>query len=255
MSQHIARFNPYSMDDETVLAVATGRKQPLSVVLETLADNLSGNEQQHLMVVGPRGRGKSFFLKYLRIMFERDERFQHCLFISLPEEQSNVRFASDLVRMILSQINGEGFRSVTPLWREPEELWQNSVNELEAYCRQQAAEHEGKFLLVAVVENFQDLLERLDETGEHRIRHLMEHLPQFTLIGATPYARVDSDYNRPIFHIFKEIQIQPWPEESYLKYFRRRQQLESERTGKTWTEAELRFKEAKLRAISQYTGG
>ena len=26
MSHYIARFNPYSMDDETVLAVATGRK-------------------------------------------------------------------------------------------------------------------------------------------------------------------------------------------------------------------------------------
>ena len=26
MSHYIARFNPYSMDDETVLAVATGRQ-------------------------------------------------------------------------------------------------------------------------------------------------------------------------------------------------------------------------------------
>ena len=119
MSAFIARFNPHQMDDETVLALATGRKHALAVALDTLADNREGQgaERQHLLVVGPRGRGKSFFLKYLRIHFERDKRFQNCRFISLPEEQSNVRFASDFVRMLLSQVTGTGYQSVSAYWR------------------------------------------------------------------------------------------------------------------------------------------
>ena len=253
MSAFIARFNPHQMDDETVLALATGRKQALAIALDTLADNREGQgaERQHLLVVGPRGRGKSFFLKYLRIHFERDERFQNSRFISLPEEQSNVRFASDFVRMILSQVTGTGYQSVAAYWREPEELWQKAYAELEDWCKAQLALY-SDFLLVVVVENFQDLLERMDESGEHRIRHMMEHLPGFVLIGATPFSRVDSDYNRPLFHIFKELQIERWTSEDYLKYFRRRLQNDD---GRARTPAESRLLEAKLLAISQYTGG
>ena len=254
MSAFIARFNPHQMDDETVLALATGRKHALAIALDTLADNREGQgaERQHLLVVGPRGRGKSFFLKYLRIHFERDQRFKNCRFVSLPEEQSNVRYASDFVRMILSQVTGTGYQSVAAYWREPEELWQMAYAELEDWCKTQLALH-SDFLLLVVVENFQDLLERLDETGEHRIRHMMEHLPGFVLIGATPFSRVDSDYNRPLFHIFKELQIERWTSEDYVKYFRRR--LQNDQSGRVRTSVESRLLEAKLLAISQYTGG
>ena len=206
------------------------------------------------MVYGPRGRGKSFFLKYLGIRFGQDPRFQNCRFVSLPEEQSNVRFASDVVRMILSQIEGSGFQSVIPLWREPEELWQQHYSHLENWCQGQIKQHEN-FMLVVVLENFNDLLETLDDAGLHRLRHMMEHQPGFTLIGASPRIHVDGDYNNPIFHIFKPIMLSTWNEEDYLAYFSRRRDLESARTGRKWSAAETRLQDAKLKAISQFTGG
>ena len=120
----IAKFNPYSMDDKTILAVATGRKQLLNQVLGTLKDNLNSSSiAQHLLIRGPRGMGKSFFLKYLQIHFNSLDEFDNCEFLLLPEEQNNINSPSDLIKLILSKLKGQSGAEATTLWEEPAELW------------------------------------------------------------------------------------------------------------------------------------
>ena len=255
MQPYISKFNPSDMSDDVVLSLATGRKQLLHEVLDTLEDNNNSESAcQHLLIWGPRGMGKSFFLKYLRINFEADERFKNCRFISLPEEQSNIVFASDLIRMILSQLTGKGFVEVTSYWTEPEGAWDKAYKELLTYIDAQKVQF-GKYLLVVVVENLEELFKQFDDIDQGRIRQMLERLTSFTLIGANPQADVDSDYNQRIFHVFKQMRLQAWKEEDYLAYFERRFRLDIERQGLPFDTQRFNILKAKLKAISQFTGG
>jgi len=261
MLQHIAKFNPYNMDDETVLALATGRKQLLGLTLQTLEENLqSDGGQSHLLIYGPRGMGKSFFLKYLGIKFRENPIFKNADFVSFPEEQSNVKCTTDFIKMVLAYLKGQSFENVTAIWEETDEVWEAQLTLL-INVIQQKRQQFPQYTLVVVMENINEFLDKLRsekkqaKIKEARFRHLLENVEGLTLIGASPRANIDSNYNKRLFKAWKTLKLKPWGEEAYHKYFERRYQLEVERTGKELTPAQYKFRQDKLRAIHKYTGG
>jgi len=218
---YIAKFNPYSMDDATVLSVATGRKALLGQVLKTLEGNLhSSSVAQHLLIHGPRGMGKSFFLKYLQINFRQTKAFEDCEFLLLPEEQNNINSLSDLIKLILSELQNESGVDAISLWEEPDSLWQIELKKLKEFIAQKKA-IKSNYQLVVVVENLDEFLKNIKhdkktrKTNESRFRHLLEKVKDFTIIGATPRIdsdAIDGDYNQRLFHAFKKCNLKRWTE-------------------------------------------
>ncbi len=261
MLQHIAKFNPYNMEDETVLALATGRKQLLKETLQTLEDNLQQDSgPSHLLIFGPRGMGKSFFLKYLSIKFKANPIFKNCDFVSLPEEQSNIKCTTDLLKMVLAYLKGNSFENVTAIWEETEEVWEEQLKLLVNVIKQKR-EKLPNYSLVVVMENINEFLDKLRsekkqaKIKEARFRNLLEHVEGLTLIGASPRANVDSNYNKRLFKAWKPLKLKSWGEEAYHKYFERRYQLEVKRTGKKLSPEQYKLRQDKLRAIHKYSGG
>lgn len=259
---YIAKFNPYSMDNETILAVATGRKQILSQVLKVLSDNLkSSSSQQHLIIKGSRGMGKSFFLKYLMLNFNQKEDFKNCDFLLLPEEQNNINSPADLIKLIISQLKGDTGEDVTSFWEEPDGIWQIELNNLKDYISQQKELYKN-YMLVVVIENFNDFLNNIQNNtktrrlSESRFRHLLEKLDGLTIIGATPAinSEIDSNYNNRLFHAFKNLKLQKWTEEDYFKYFKRRKDIKI-KEGESYPKEQTALMKAKLKALSKFTGG
>ncbi|MCD4794578.1 MAG: tetratricopeptide repeat protein [Bacteroidales bacterium] len=261
---YIAKFNPYSMDNETILAVATGRKYLLNQVLGTLTDNLeTSSVAQHFVIRGPRGMGKSFFLKYLQINFNNTEKFKNCDFLLLPEEQNNINSPSDLIKLILNQAKGHSGEKITSLWEEPEDVWQNELSKLKKYISEKKKLH-NNYMLVVVIENLNDFLRNIksekktEKLYESRFRHLLEKIKYFTVIGATPVIEseaTDGDYNSRLFHAFKKYKLRTWTEDDYSKYFERRKNVKIEEQGVTFSKEQTALMKAKLKALSQFTGG
>ncbi len=261
MFNYISTFNPYNMDDETVLALATGRRKILAQALQTLEDNFqSPNSKSHLLIYGPRGMGKSFFLKYLSIHFAQTPIFEECRFVSFPEEQSNIKCTSDFINMALAGANKKGFETISAVWEETDEIWEESLQTFQDFLAEKRKGNPN-FILVVVMENLNEFLDKLRsdkksaKIKEARFRHLLERQDGFVLIGASPRAGIDGDYDKRIFKAWKRLSLNPWTSEDYQNYFDRRYQLEVERTGIHLTEAQLKLRQDKLRAISKFTGG
>ncbi len=248
------------MDDETILALATGRKCLLGKVMKTLEDNLNSESvAQHTLIRGPRGMGKSFFLKYLQIQFKKKKIFKNCEFLLLPEEQNNINTTSDLIKLILSELTQQSGVDATTFWEEPDEVWQIELQKLKKYIKEKTAKNKD-YMLVVVVENLHDFLTNIEadkktaKVHESRFRHLLEKIKNLTIIGAVP--RIDSDiidgnYNKRLFHAFKKCTLKKWTTEDYFKYFDRRVAL----SNIQMTQAEESLKRAKLKALSHFTGG
>jgi len=260
---YIAKFNPYQMDDKTILSVATGRKTMLSQVLKTLEKNLEPDSTpQHMLIRGPRGMGKSFFLKYLEINFKSKSEFRNSNIILLPEEQNNINSPSDFIKLILTLATGGSARSIITSWEEAEETWQKELQKLKDFIAGQKEKFE-KYILVVVAENIDELLQNIQRDSktrkiyESRFRHILEHLDNFILIGATTKLEdgIDRKYDNRLFHIFKRCRLTRWKEEDYFNYFERRKQLKIEQTGVQFSLDQEDLMKAKLKAISQFTGG
>jgi len=248
------------MDDETILTVATGRKCLLGKVMKTLEDNLhSDSVAQHMLIRGPRGMGKSFFLKYLQIKFRQSGKFDNCEFLLLPEEQNNINTPSDLIKLILSELTQQSGVDATTFWEEPDEVWQMELQKLKQ-CLSEKKSAQKDYMLVVVLENLDTFLRNIQsdkktaKVSESRFRHLLEKIKDLTIIGAVP--RVDSDiidgnYNKRLFHAFKKCTLKKWTTEDYFKYFDRRKDL----SDIQMTAAEESLKRAKLKALSHFTGG
>ncbi len=261
---YIAKFNPYNMDAATVLSVATGRKALLKQVLSTLEDNIQSDSiAQHLLIRGPRGMGKSFFLKYLQINFKKEKKFKDCEFLLLPEEQNNINSPSDLIKLVLSDLNEQSGESAITQWEEPENLWVTELAKLKEYIAQKKTIQEN-YHLVVVIENLDEFLNNIKnekktrEVFESRFRHLLEKINHLTIIGATPRIdpeAIDGNYNQRLFHAFKKCNLKRWGEDDYSKYLERRRTIKEEQLGIPFTPTQTALMRAKLKAISHYTGG
>ena len=262
---YIAKFNPYSMDDETILSLATGRKKLLYNVLDTLKSNINKTSaSQHILIRAPRGMGKSFFLKYLQIHFKRDEQFKNSDFLLLPEEQSNVRTPAELIKLILSNFSNPNIVSEPViLWNEPKEEWENELRNLKKYIDDRRAIHEN-YILIVVIENLNEFLKNIQshkkqrKLNESRFRYLLQNVKHFTIIGATPSINtddIDGNYNNRLFHAFKRYTLKKWTDEDYINYFERRMKMEIKNKNTPFTPEQMAEMTAKLKAIGNYTGG
>ncbi len=262
---YIAKFNPYTMDDETILSLATGRKKLLYNALDTLKSNINKTSaSQHLLIRAPRGMGKSFFLKYLQIHFKREAIFKNSDFLLLPEEQSNVHTPAELLKLILSNFSKPNTVSEPViLWNEPKEEWENELHNLKNHIDKQRAIYEN-YILVVVIENLNEFLKNIHsdkkqrKLNESRFRYLLQNVKHFTIIGATPSINtddIDGNYNNRLFRAFKTYTLKSWTEENYINYFERRMKMATKDKGTIFTPEQLSEMTAKLKAIGRYTGG
>ena len=262
---YIAKFNPYTMDDETILTLATGREKLLHNALDTLKSNINKTSaSQHLLIRAPRGMGKSFFLKYLQIHFKRDTIFNHSDFLLLPEEQSNVHTPAELIKLILSNFSIPNMVCEPAiLWNAPKEEWEIELHNLKKHIDNKRAIYKN-YLLVVVIENMDEFLKNIQsdkkqrKLNESRFRYLLQNVKHFTIIGATPSINtddIDGNYNNRLFHAFKRYVLKSWTDKDYINYLERRIKMAT-KAKSTYITPEI-FSEmtAKLKAIGRYTGG
>ena len=77
----IRKFNPGTLQsDEEVIRQFVVRKRELDILLEVLRDNVDSPSCQHVLVVGPRGQGKTMLLARLAAELRRDGELSKPLF-------------------------------------------------------------------------------------------------------------------------------------------------------------------------------
>lgn len=241
---HVPWFNPREMDDETVLLLNTGREALLAQLLKAVHERLAHpGSFNHWLLTGPRGAGKSFFLRLVQASFTQAIGPQ-ARFILLPEEHRNIyaphEFLAEIQRMLNTH---QGDSGNAPAWRvnDSAKAWADSLDALlKAFAEP---------LLVIGVENFDQLLAQAfgDETDNSRLRHLMSNEPRIMLIATAVQGDFDENYNQRLFRQFEHHPIPRWDAGDHRDYLIRR----AHKDRKEPTNSQL----ARIDAYSRYTGG
>ena len=91
-NRSIRKFNPGTLQsDEEVIRQFVVRNHQLDAVLETLRDNIDSPSCQHVLVVAPRGRGKSMLLARVAAELRAEDGFSGSLLpVRFMEESQEV---------------------------------------------------------------------------------------------------------------------------------------------------------------------
>ena len=217
-SRPIRKFNPGTFQsDEEVIEQFVVRMRELDAVLEVLRGNVDSPSSQHVLVVGPRGRGKTMLLVRVASELRTDKSLARRLFpVRFMEESQEIFDLADfwlealfhLAREteerdpILSRDLHKTHGDLSSRWRE---------QSLEAHARAAVLEAADRLdrKLVLMVENMQSLCENVDDDFGWKLRGALQSEPEIMLLAtATTRFKGLDDADQPFFELFRTINLQ-----------------------------------------------
>ena len=223
LPRQIRKFNPGTLQsDEEVIRQFVVRKPKLGIVLEVLRGNIDSPSCQHVLLVAPRGRGKSMLLARVAAELRSNREFcERLLPVRFMEESQEIfdltdfwleslfylAKASKMCDPELAQELQDVHADLTAEWRgqDLEERARATVLE--------AADRLGR-KLVLMVENLQALCGNVDDDFGWKLRGALQSEPQIILLAtATSRFKGLDDARVPYFEPFRIIRLEPWDTE------------------------------------------
>ena len=215
----IRKFNPGTFQsDEEVIEQFAVRKRELDTVLGVLRRNIGSPSCQHVLVVAPRGRGKTMLLARVSAELNADGELSRCFLpVRFMEESREVFNIADFWLETLFYLVRESVRCDPDLARELREAhadltarWdEDALADRVRDTVLDAADRLGK-KLVLMVENLQALCVDVDDDFGWQLRGVLESEPRIALI-ATATSRFEGleDASEPFFELFRIVDLEP----------------------------------------------
>ena len=215
----LRKFNPgiFQSDDE-VIGQFTVRRRELGIVLEVLRGNVGAQACQHVLLVAPRGRGKTMLLARIAAELRTNRKLSGRLLpVQFMEESQEVFNLGDFWLETLFHLARE-IRKSDP--ESAEELRDTHADlaarwrgkDLEERARAaalEAADRLGK-QIVLMVENLQTLCGDVDDDFGWKLRKTLQSEPQIILLAtATSRFKGLDDAREPFFELFRIIRLDP----------------------------------------------
>ena len=239
----IRKFNPGTFQsDEELSRQFVVRERELGIVLEVLHGNVGAPSCQHVLLVAPRGRGKTMLLARvaaeLRTNREFSERLLPVRFMEESQEIFNMGdFWLETLFHLAREIGKDDPESAQELRDTHADLaarWHGK--ELEGHARAavlEATDRVGK-QIVLMVENLQTLCGDVDTDFGWKLRKTLQSEPRIILLAtATSRFKGLDDAKEPFFELFRIVRLEPLDTEGC----RRLWQMAS---GDTVSEREIR---------------
>ena len=215
----IRTFNPGTFQsDEEIIRQFVVRERELGVVLDILQRNIKAFFYQPILIVAPRGQGKTMLLARVAAALNIDtELSEHFLPVRFTEESHEIFNLEDFWLETLFYLARESAEHDSELAQELQEAhadlvrrWDEEalVDDARATVLE-AADRLGK-KLVLMVENMQDLYENTNDDFGWQLRGALQSESQIMLL-ATATSRFGglNDVEQPFFELFRTIDLKP----------------------------------------------
>ena len=215
----IRKFNPgTSQTDQEVVNQFLVRNSEFETILDVLRGNVELNSCQHMLIVAPRGQGKTMLLARTAAELRmNNELSQSLLPVRFMEESHEIFNVFDFWLETLFQLEKaiendspamalelkETYKNLSSRWSE------QGIDQLALAKIMEIANWLGK-KLVLMIENLQSICSNVDHDFGWKLRAVLQTEPQIILLSSATnhFQRLD-DPSEPFFELFREIQLKP----------------------------------------------
>ena len=217
--QPIRKFNPGTFQsDEEVIRQFVVRQGELEVLLEVIRGNINASSCQHVLVVAPRGRGKTMLLARVCAELRKDNVLcEHLFPVRFMEESQEIATLGDFWLEALLYLahahaasDPEFYRELLATRADLATRWRDTNFEEQAYASVLAAADRMGRTLVLMVENLQALCNDVDTDFGWQLRKTLQTEPRIMLLAtATSQFKALDDATQPFFELFRTINLEP----------------------------------------------
>ena len=226
----IRKFSPGTFQsDKEVIEQFVVRKREFDIVLEVLRGNIDSPSCQHVLVVAPRGRGKTMLLARVAAEVNTDCELSGSLLpVQFMEESHEIFNLTDFWLDTLFYLARESTKHDPVLAEELQEThadltdrWhEEALADRVRAAVLEAADRLGK-KLVLMVENLQALCGNVDKDFGWKLRGSLQSEPQIMLLAtATSHFEGLDDAEQPFFELFRVVALEPLTTEECRRLWR-----------------------------------
>lgn len=210
------KYNPGFLTDEELVTTFCVRTSEFESIAETLRENV-GNSNQHLIVIGPRGSGKTSLLLRVAVEVRRNGELSSRLFpITFAEESYEVGTCGEfwlecLDRLARQAPQAESAAGLRRTWEDLRMVQDDrSLAERCLGALLDFSDHIGK-RLVLMVESLNMMLgDMMDRDAGWRLRKTLQTEPRIILLGSATsrFAEIDRP-DLALYDLFRVITLRP----------------------------------------------
>ncbi len=208
----VPKYNPRFQTDQEIIDSFVVRHHILDLILETIQGN-TGSVNQHILIVGPRGSGKSTLVHRVAAALETDHDLSAKWYpIPFAEESYLVTTPGEFWLEALFHLSE---LTQDPRWQQIAEELRKEPDEKRLQDRALSqlldfSDYSGKRILL-IVENLNMLLgEQMSSDSDWDLRHTLQTEPRLMLLG-TATSRFDqiSNVDKAWFEFFSIYSLDP----------------------------------------------
>ncbi|HEY0136602.1 MAG TPA: ATP-binding protein, partial [Nannocystis sp.] len=201
------KHNPSHMPDDELIRSFVVRQRDLAAILETVREN-TGPSNQHLLILGPRGMGKTTLVNRAVAEIRRDNALNRLWYpILFDEESYTVTSAGELWFQALSHLADQTQdREIDRARRSLQHITDRARLRDASLARLLEFADAQKKRLLLVFENIDMIFdEQLTEDDAWDVRHTLQNEPRIAVLATSP-TRLDSfhDSDKPLYELFRE---------------------------------------------------
>jgi len=199
-------YNPANQTKSQLIDGFVIRQKEFKQISEDILNCSLDESPQHYLIEGQRGTGKTSLLLRTRYAIEDSTNRDDLLVIQFPEEQYNIYALSKLWESITEYLSEEpGFESL----EEQLDRFFDDVDyaHISFSIIDKHLEKKNK-RLVLLLDNFGDILKRLSERDQQRLRDHLHSSPRIQIIGASSETLEHTyKHDKPFFEFFRKIRL------------------------------------------------
>lgn len=248
-------YNPDLMPEEEIKATFVARQNIVEELLSLIRHQPDGAGMQHVIIIAPRGMGKTTVLLMLRFAIRDGDLAKRWQVVQFPEERYSIYDLADFWMEVLGHLHAETndaelrerAESLRKQYRKNDELQEAAL----ALIKDWRKKHKRR--LVVLVDNFDMILEQInDERDNARLRDVLMNDGTVMLVGgATTFFHEARAYDQPLYNFFKIYNLDDLNFEQIQGLLRSRAAFD----GQADFEEKLKANASRLRALEHFTGG